>query len=46
MQTYKVTLDISSIAGQINTTPGEDLFAMKFGSKSDYDLFVDDITIE
>ena len=42
----QVTLDISSIASLINSTPGEDLFALKVGSKADYDLFVDDITIE
>ena len=42
----QVTLDISSLASQINSTPGEDLFALKVGSKADYDLFVDDITIE
>ena len=42
----KVTLDISSLASQINSTPGQDLFALKIGSKSEYNLFVDDITIE
>ena len=42
----QVTLDISSIASLINSTPGEDLFALKVGSEADYDLFVDDITIE
>ena len=42
----QVTLDISSLASQINSTPGQDLFALKVGSKSDYNLFVDDITIE
>ncbi len=42
----QVTLDISSLASQINSTPGQDLFALKIGSKSEYNLFVDDITIE
>ena len=40
----KVSLDISTL--DINTTPGQNLFALKVGSKADYDLFVDDITIE
>ncbi len=42
----KVTLDISSIASLINTTKGDNLFALKVGSKAEYNLFVDDITIE
>lgn len=42
----QVTLDISSLASEINSNPGEDLFALKVGSKADYNLFVDDITIE
>ena len=42
----KVTLDISSLASEINSTPGDDLFALKIGKEAVYDLFVDDITIE
>ena len=42
----KVTLDISSIVSEINSTPGDDLFSLKVGKTADYDLFVDDITIE
>ena len=42
----KVTLDISSIASQINSTSGDDLFALKIGKEAAYNLFVDDITIE
>lgn len=42
----QVTLDISTLAGDINTRLGADLFALKIGSKADYDLYIDDITIE
>ena len=42
----KVTLDISSIASLINTTKGDNLFALKVGSKAEYNLLVDDIMIE
>lgn len=42
----KVTLDISSLASEINTTPGDNLFALKIGKEAVYNLFVDDITIE
>ena len=42
----QVTLDISSIASQINTTSGQNLFALKVGKTANYDLLVDDITIE
>lgn len=42
----QVTLDISTIANDINSTSGQDLFAVKVGSKADYDLLIDDITIE
>lgn len=42
----QVSLDISTIANDINSTPGADLFALKVGSKADYDLLIDDITIE
>jgi len=42
----QVTLDISTLVGQINTTPGQNLFALKIGKDADYDLYVDDITIE
>ena len=42
----KVSLDISSIIGQINTTAGENLFALKVGKEVAYDLLVDHITIE
>lgn len=40
----KVTLDISGLT--INSTAGEDLFALKVGKEVAYDLLVDDITIE
>lgn len=40
----KVTLDISELT--VNSTPGQNLFALKVGSNSAYDLLVDDITIE
>ena len=42
----KVTLDISSLASEINSTSGDDLFALKIGKEAAYNLFVDDITIE
>lgn len=42
----QVSLDISTLANQINSTAGQDLFALKVGSKADYDLLIDDITIE
>ena len=42
----QVTLDISSIASQINSTAGQNLFALKVGKDAAYDLLVDDITIE
>lgn len=42
----QVSLDISTIANDINSTPGADLFALKVGSKADYNLYIDDITIE
>ena len=42
----QVSLDISTIVSQINSTSGQDLFALKVGSKADYNLLIDDITIE
>lgn len=43
-QWVKVTLNIKGFA--INKTAGENLFAIKAGSKSTYNLYIDDITIE
>ncbi len=40
----KVTLDISSL--KPNSKPGQDLFALKVGEDANYDLLVDEITIE
>lgn len=40
----KVTLDISSLT--VNSTKGDNLFALKIGSAAEYDLLVDDITLE
>ena len=40
----KVTLDISSL--KPNSKPGQDLFALKVGKDANYDLLVDEITIE
>ena len=42
----KVTLDISDIANDINTTSGQKLFSIKLGKTGVYDLLVDDIMIE
>lgn len=42
----KVSLNISTIVNDISSTVGESLFALKVGKTADYDLFVDDITIE
>ncbi len=44
-QWVKVTLDLSSIKDSINTTSGEDLFTLRLG-KSEYNLYIDDITME
>jgi hypothetical protein len=40
----KVTLDISNLT--LNSTAGENLFALKVGSAAAYNLLVDDITLE
>jgi hypothetical protein len=40
----KVTLDISDLT--LNSTAGQNLFALKVGSAAVYDLLVDDITLE
>ncbi|MDN5296112.1 MAG: hypothetical protein PWQ71_218 [Bacteroidota bacterium] len=40
----KVTLDISTLT--LNSTAGENLFALKVGSAAAYNLLVDDITLE
>lgn len=40
----KVTLDISSLT--VNSTAGQNLFALKVGSNAAYDLLVDDIRLE
>jgi hypothetical protein len=40
----KVTLDISDLT--LNSTAGQNLFALKVGSGVDYNLLVDDITLE
>ena len=42
----KVSLNISTIANDISSTVGENLFALKVGREVSYDLLVDDITIE
>lgn len=42
----KVTLDISAVAAGANATKGGTLLAFKYGKKGNYDLYVDDITIE
>jgi len=42
----QVTLDISTIANNINSTQGDNLFALKVGKTAAYDLLIDDITIE
>lgn len=41
---WKVTLDISTLT--VNSKEGDNLFALKVGNLSDYDLLVDNITIE
>jgi hypothetical protein len=40
----KVTLDISDLT--LNSTAGQNLFALKVGKEAAYDLLVDDITLE
>lgn len=40
----KVTLNIGDLT--VNSTPGQNLFALKVGSNAVYDLLVDDITLE
>lgn len=40
----KVTLDISGLT--LNSTAGQNLFALKVGGSAAYDLLVDDITLE
>lgn len=40
----KVTLDVSTLT--LYSTPGSNMFALKVGSASAYDLLVDDITFE
>lgn len=40
----KVTLDISSLT--VNSTVGQNLFAIKVGRSAAYDLLIDDITVE
>lgn len=42
----KVTLDLSSIAADISSEIGKNLFALKVGKDAAYDLLVDDITLE
>ncbi len=42
----KVTLDVSSISNEIQTTQGELLFALKGSTGGTYDLYIDDITVE
>lgn len=42
----KVTLDISAVAAGANANKGGTLLAFKYGKKGNYDLYVDDITIE
>jgi len=40
----KITLNVDGL--KLNTNPGEKLFAVKVGEDADYDLLVDEITIE
>ncbi|MFV0289894.1 MAG: hypothetical protein ACK5IJ_03215 [Mangrovibacterium sp.] len=42
----KITIDISAMSGAFNTGSELNMFAVKFGKESNYDLYIDDITIE
>lgn len=42
----KVTLNISSISSSLQTTGGGDIFAIKIGKKSDYNIYIDNIEAE
>ncbi|MFV0365283.1 MAG: DUF6359 domain-containing protein [Mangrovibacterium sp.] len=42
----KITIDISAMSGAFNTDAELSLFALKTGKESDYDLYIDNITIE